>query len=90
MSPTLTIAKRELRANFDSAALYVVGAVGLEMAGGWWTEGHGSGSALAVLLVALEESFEMAGIVVALAALLAHGADALAGTRGGASWPAWN
>lgn len=75
------------RALFAAAAtLYVLGAVGFEMVGGWWVEGHGGDSAGYIILTAIEEAFEMAGMVVALAALIAHLGTVLAREPRGASW----
>lgn len=51
-------------------ALYLLGAVGMEMAGGAWLDAHGGDAAYRMVFTSIEETMEGAGIVLALAALL--------------------
>lgn len=55
-----------------SAAIYLGGALGVELIEGWYREGHGSANMPYHLLVSLEEGMEMAGIIMFIHALLAH------------------
>lgn len=52
-----------------SGAVFVSGALGLEMLGGYWLEGHGR-DGLYVVLQTLEEALEMSGVVLFLYSLL--------------------
>lgn len=52
-----------------AAMLYIGGGLGLELAGGWWAEQHGTRNLAYGLLVNAEESLELAGLLVLLAAL---------------------
>ncbi|HEX6924568.1 MAG TPA: hypothetical protein VF167_04035 [Longimicrobiaceae bacterium] len=54
-----------------SAALYVGGAIGVEMPGGAWFEGHGRDMVYA-LLWTIEETLEMLGVTMFMYALLRH------------------
>ncbi len=55
-----------------AAALYVGGAIGVELAGGAWDEAHGHGNLVYHMLSTLEEGLEMAGLTVFLRAMLLH------------------
>jgi hypothetical protein len=55
-----------------SAALYLGGAIGMEMLGGRYKELHGTSTLTYNLLVTLEECLEMAGCIVFIRALLIH------------------
>jgi hypothetical protein len=55
-----------------AAAFYLGGALGVELAEGWWREGHGHRNAMYHALVSLEEGMEMAGVILFIRALLAH------------------
>lgn len=52
-----------------SGAVYVAGALGMEMVGGYWRHNHGHGP-IYVLFQTVEESLEMVGIVFFLYSLL--------------------
>lgn len=54
-----------------AACLYVGGALGVEMIGGWWADRSGTDSMAYMLITWVEESLEIAGTVVFLHAL--HG-----------------
>ena len=56
-----------------AAALYVGGALGLEMVGGRYAESHGFANLSYALIANAEEFLEMAGIVVFINALLRYG-----------------
>lgn len=58
-----------------SGVIFVVGAVGFEMLGGWRHEAQGINNALYYLFVTFEELFEMFGIVIFIYALLAYIGD---------------
>jgi hypothetical protein len=56
-----------------AGALYVSGTIGMELVGGWWATDNGFDNATyQMLLVALEEMFEVAGQLTFLHALLRH------------------
>lgn len=55
-----------------AAAVYLGGALGVELVEGWWREGHGHRNAMYHALVSLEEGMEMAGVILFIRALLAH------------------
>ncbi|QSX77691.1 hypothetical protein [Agrilutibacter solisilvae] len=55
-----------------SGALYLGGALGVELVEGWWREGHGHVNVMYHVLVTLEESLEMAGVIFFIRALLGH------------------
>lgn len=61
-----------------AAAIYLGGALGVELVEGWWREGHGHRNAVYHLLVSLEEGMEMLGTVFFIHALLLY----LAGHHG--------
>jgi hypothetical protein len=54
-----------------AGAVFVGGAIGVELAGGWYASTHGSGNLPYRLLATLEESCEMAGVIIFIDALLA-------------------
>jgi hypothetical protein len=60
-----------------AGALFVGGAVGVEMIGAWYASGHGAGTMTFALLAAAEEALEMLGATLALYGLLAHIASGL-------------
>lgn len=53
-----------------SAAIYLGGALGVELVEGWWREAHGHRNLTYHLLVSLEEGMEMTGIIAFIHALL--------------------
>ena len=53
-----------------SAAIYLGGALGVELVEGWWREGHGHRNVVYHGLVSLEEGMEMIGIVLLIHTLL--------------------
>lgn len=54
----------------SAAALYLGGALGLELVGGWYDERYGTAGAVYATITTLEEALEMSGIVLFLYALL--------------------
>lgn len=58
-----------------AAVLYLGGAVGVEMIGGYYYELHGPDSFAYSMIVTVEESLEMAGLIVFIVALLTHCAE---------------
>lgn len=76
-----------------AGAIYLGGALGVELFEGWWREGHGHRNVVYHLFVSLEEGMEMIGLVLFIHALLAYlgslhpglrlafGTDAPVGTR---------
>jgi hypothetical protein len=60
------------RAFFAAATLYCTGALGFEMVGGHYVEEHGSENLAYNLIVTVEESFEMVGLIIFIRALLAY------------------
>ena len=55
-----------------SGVIFVGGAVGMEMVGGWWSEQHSQANLTFALMVAVEESMEMMGAVLFLTSLVRH------------------
>ena len=55
-----------------AAGLYVGGAIGLEMLGGWYAESHGSENWPYTIIATSEETLEMVGLVVFIHALLGY------------------
>lgn len=69
----LTRLEPKIRRQFIIAAfLYLGGAIGMELAGGEYEESNGSSNMTYNLLVTLEESFEIAGIIVFIKGLLTY------------------
>lgn len=67
---------RQVRAGvLMSAAIYLSGAVGLEMLGGWYVERHSLESWGHAVLSAVEEALEMAGLIVLLHTLESYRTD---------------
>lgn len=55
-----------------AAAMYLGGAIGIEMAGGAYAAGHGQATLWYAALVAIEEWAEMVGVAILLTTLLGH------------------
>jgi hypothetical protein len=55
-----------------SGAIYVGGALGVELVEGWWREGHGHRNLTYHLLVSLEEGMEMVGVIAFIHALMVY------------------
>ena len=55
-----------------SAAIYLGGALGIELIEGWWREAHGHRNLTYHVLVSLEEGMEMAGVIAFIHALLSY------------------
>jgi hypothetical protein len=53
-----------------AAAIYLGGALGVELVEGWWREGHGHRNLLYHMLVSMEEGMEMVGAILFIHALL--------------------
>jgi hypothetical protein len=53
-----------------SAAIYLAGAIGMEMIGGWYDERHGANNLTCQMLANVEELMEMGGIATFIVALL--------------------
>lgn len=66
----LHLPPRPRRAFAVAGALYVLGAVGMELPLGWWTERHGADNLGYALLDAVEEALELAGASLFARALL--------------------
>ena len=58
-----------------SAAIYLGGALGIELIEGWWREAHGHRNLTYHVLVSLEEGMEMAGVIAFIHALLSYIAE---------------
>lgn len=58
-----------------AAALYLAGALGIELIGGHYAELHGTANATYGIVTTLEESAEMAGLILFIRALLKYCAD---------------
>lgn len=55
-----------------SAAIYLTGALGVELVEGWWREGHGHRNITYHLMVSVEEGMEMIGVIAFLHVLLGY------------------
>jgi hypothetical protein len=55
-----------------AGAIYVGGALGVELIEGWWREGHGHRNLVYHALVSTEEGMEMVGVIIFIRALLVH------------------
>lgn len=55
---------------FAAAALYLAGALGLEMAGGWWAEREGQTNLTYMTITSIEEWFEFIGAATFFLAML--------------------
>lgn len=53
-----------------SGAVYLGGAIGVELVEGWWREGHGHRNVVYHALVSLEEGMEMFGVILLIHTLL--------------------
>lgn len=62
--------RRVSRAFITSALLYLGGAIGMEMVGGWYAEKYGPDNLGYVACFTLEESLEMAGVIYFINSLL--------------------
>lgn len=58
-----------------AATLYLGGCIGFEFIGGWYAEANGTHSLAYNLITTVEESLEMAGLIVFIHALLAYLAE---------------
>lgn len=75
-----TLPPRTRRLFFLAGALYVGGAMGCELAAGWYLTRHADAEDLGYyMLVGVEESLEMTGVVVFIHALLEHIGGSLGG-----------
>ncbi|GAB3356713.1 hypothetical protein [Lysobacter tyrosinilyticus] len=64
--------RRSMIAFVVSGAIYLGGAVGVELFEGWWREEHSYRTIAFHLSVALEEGMEMAGVIILIHSLLRH------------------
>ena len=58
-----------------AATLYLGGAIGMELLGGWWAEANGMDNWEYSAFATTEESLEIAGLIYLIFALLAYHAD---------------
>ena len=58
-----------------AATLFIGGAIGIELVGGRYVELHGRENVTYSMIATLEESLEMAGVIVFIYALLKYIAD---------------
>ena len=68
----LRLPRRTAIAFVISGAIYVGGALGVELIEGWWREGHGHRNLTYHVLVSLEEGMEMVGVIAFIHALMDH------------------
>lgn len=68
----LRLPRRTAIAFVISAAIYLGGALGIELVEGWWREGHGHRNVIYHVLVSLEEGMEMIGVIAFISALLGY------------------
>ncbi|RNF83275.1 hypothetical protein [Montanilutibacter psychrotolerans] len=68
----LRLPRRTAIAFVMAAAIYLGGALGVELVEGWWREGHGHKNLLYHVFSSLEEGMEMTGIIVFIHTLLRH------------------
>ncbi len=55
-----------------AAALFLAGALGVELLGGWWASANGKGNVVYVVLTSIEELLELSGLAVLVYGLLSH------------------
>jgi hypothetical protein len=55
---------------FTAAAVFVGGAIGVEILGGYYAKSHGEGNFQFSMFSTVEEGLEMAGVIVLINALL--------------------
>lgn len=55
---------------FAAAAIYLGGAIGVELVEGWWREVHGHRNVIYHAMVSLEEGMEMIGVIIFIHTLL--------------------
>ncbi|MEC4984650.1 MAG: hypothetical protein SAJ37_10770 [Oscillatoria sp. PMC 1068.18] len=58
------------RAFVIAGIVYVAGALGMELIGGWYTESYGANDIIYALIITVEECLEMFGVVILIQALL--------------------
>ena len=64
------------RRNFLLAGtIYIGGAIGLELVGGWYAESHGKENMTYSMIATIEESFEMVGLILFIRELLKYFED---------------
>ena len=68
----LQLPRRTLRLLACAAALFLAGALGVELIGGWWASANGKANVVYVLLTSLEELLELCGLAVLAYGLLSH------------------
>ena len=68
----LRLPRRTAIAFAISAAVYLGGALGVELIEGWWREGHGHKNVIYHVLVSTEEGMEMLGAIAFIHALLGY------------------
>lgn len=64
-----------------AAALYIAGALGLELIGSWWVEQHGEDHLIYETITAIEEIGELAGTSIFFYALLSYLRDRVTAIR---------
>ncbi len=69
---------------FTSAVVFVSGAIGFEMIGGWWSEQHGTMNAIHGAIMTCEETMEITGLWLAVRALAADVESVTVRLRAGA------
>ncbi|WP_454063032.1 hypothetical protein [Candidatus Nitrospira salsa] len=71
----LQLPEKTRLAFFVAAALYLGGAIGVELIGGYYVELHGKHNLTYSMIVTVEESLEMGGVILFIWALLVYIAD---------------
>ncbi|NOS98560.1 MAG: hypothetical protein HOP25_08845 [Methylotenera sp.] len=67
---------KKVRRNFIlSASVYLAGAIGMELLGGWQAELHGFNNLTFLTFVTIEETLEMAGVIIFIHGLFEYIAD---------------
>ncbi|GAB3384702.1 hypothetical protein [Lysobacter fragariae] len=72
LSFMLRLPRRTAIAFAISAAIYLGGALGVELVEGWWRENHAYRDLIYQAMVSLEEGMEMAGVIAFIHALLRY------------------
>ena len=70
-----------------AGALYVGGALLMELPLGWWTERHGNDNLVYALIDHVEEALELVGVSLFLGALMEELGERVSLTEGGTAWP---
>jgi len=64
-----------------AGVVFVTGAIGLEMVGGWYSEEHGNANPAYVTIQTIEELLEMVGVLIFITAILEYADQSFGGLK---------